>query len=118
VTGYVSPDAGQIRYRGREITGLHPRDVTRLGIARSFQIPQLYPSLTALDSMLLALAVRDGREGDAWRRLARGASTDEARGLLAQFGLTANTSVRAATLPEGGRKLLDVALSFALRPTL
>ncbi len=118
VTGYVPPDAGHIRYQGREITGLHPRDVTRLGIARSFQIPQLYRSLTVLENMLLALVVRDGREGDAWRRLARRASEDEARALLAQFGFATDTSVRVATLPEGGRKLLDVALSYALRPTL
>jgi branched-chain amino acid transport system ATP-binding protein len=118
VTGYVAPDAGHIRYRGREITGLHPRDITRLGIARSFQVPQLHLSLTVLDSMLLALAVRERREGDAWGRLARGAAADEARALLTQFGFAANTSARAATLPEGGRKLLDVALSFALRPTL
>ena len=69
VTGYLSPARGQIHYLGKEITGLHPRQVTRLGVARSFQVPQLYMSLTVLENMLVALAIRAGRQGDGWRAL-------------------------------------------------
>lgn len=118
VTGYVSPARGQIYYLGKEITGRHPRQVTRLGVARSFQIPQLYTSLTVQENMLLALAIRGGREGDARRPLETPSRLDEARQLLEKFGFGDETGQTVSTLPEGGRKLLDVALSFALGPRL
>src|SRR6266480_1624359 len=57
ITGYLKPDRGCIRYEGRDITELAPRDVTRLGICRSFQIPQLYASLTAFENMLVGIGV-------------------------------------------------------------
>ncbi len=57
ITGYLKPDRGRIRYEGRDITELAPRDVTRLGICRSFQIPQLYASLTAFENMLVGIGV-------------------------------------------------------------
>src|SRR4051795_4296424 len=57
ITGYLKPDAGAIRYEGRDITHLAPREITRLGICRSFQIPQLYRSLTVSENMLVALGV-------------------------------------------------------------
>lgn len=118
VTGYLPPARGRIYYRGREITGLHPRQVTRLGVARSFQVPQLYTSLTVLENMLVALAVRDQRQRVFWRPLATPALRAEARELLDKFGFGGEGGQTVRTLPEGGRKLLDVALSFALRPRL
>src|SRR6185369_13437703 len=57
ITGYVKPDAGSIEYEGRDITRLPPREITRLGICRSFQIPQLYPSLTVFDNMMVGLGI-------------------------------------------------------------
>lgn len=66
VTGYLKPSRGRIFYRGREITGLGPRQISRLGIARSFQIPQLYVGMTVLENMLVALAVRDGEGFNFW----------------------------------------------------
>jgi ABC-type branched-subunit amino acid transport system ATPase component len=57
ITGYLKPDAGAIRFEGRDITRLPPREITRLGICRSFQIPQLYRSLTVSENMLVALGV-------------------------------------------------------------
>jgi len=118
VTGYVSPARGRIYYLGQDITGLHPRQVTRLGVARSFQIPQLYTSLTVQENMLLALAIRSGHEGDVWLPLETPSRLDEARPLLEKFGFGDETGLAVSTLPEGGRKLLDVALSFALGPRL
>jgi branched-chain amino acid transport system ATP-binding protein len=118
VTGYVKPAEGQVRFKGDDITGLGPREVTNLGIARSFQIPQLYTRLTILENMLIALAIRSRRHWEFWRPLQTQAGIDEARRVLAQFGFTDSADQRVSTLPEGGRKLLDVALSFALEPTL
>jgi branched-chain amino acid transport system ATP-binding protein len=118
VTGYLKPDSGRILFGGRQISGLSPRAVTRLGIARSFQIPQLYTGLTVLENVLLALAARwQGRFG-AWRPLHRSPWTDEARGILGRFGLAGYAARGVGELPEGGRKLLDIALSFALGPRL
>ncbi|HLI26545.1 MAG TPA: ABC transporter ATP-binding protein [Chloroflexota bacterium] len=118
VTGYVKPARGAVRFRGRDITPLTPRQITRLGIARSFQIPQLYLRLSVLENMLLALAIREQQHWDLWRPLKLPARVEEARCLLAQFGFDTGVDQPCAALPEGGRKLLDVALSFALRPSV
>jgi len=61
ITGYLKPDAGRIVLDGRDITALEPRTITRLGVARSFQIPQLYGDLSVLDNMLVANACHDQR---------------------------------------------------------
>ncbi len=118
VTGYLAPARGGIYYLGQEITGLHPRQVTRLGVARSFQIPQLYTTLTVLENMLMALAIRADDHRHFWRQLATRSRVDEARHVLEQFGFRNEGDQTVKTLPEGERKLLDVALTFALRPRL
>ena len=59
ITGYLKPDEGSITLDRQDITPLAPRDITRLGVARSFQIPQLYGELTVLDNMLVAVACHD-----------------------------------------------------------
>jgi branched-chain amino acid transport system ATP-binding protein len=116
VTGYLKPDRGRVRYRGRDITGLPPRTVADLGIARSFQMPQLYLSLSVLENVLLALAIRERKASGFWRPLRTVPRAEEARVLLGQFGLDGHEGERAGLLPEGARKLLDVALSVARRP--
>jgi branched-chain amino acid transport system ATP-binding protein len=118
ITGYLKPDRGQILIMGRESTGLPPRRVIRLGLARSFQVPQLYTGLSVLENVLLALAAQAGRGTACWQPLYRGRWVEEGRGILARFGLEAYADRPVAELPEGGRKLLDVALSFALKPRL
>ncbi len=116
-TGYLAPDRGRILLAGRDTAGLSPRLITRLGVARSFQIPQLYLGLTVLENMLLSLAARSGR-GGVWAPLYRAPWTDEGRQILGRFGLEAYASRSVGELPEGGRKLLDIALAIALRPRL
>jgi branched-chain amino acid transport system ATP-binding protein len=92
--------------------------ITRLGIARSFQIPQLYTNLSVLDSVLLSLAAQAGKGTSFWGPLYRRAWVDEGIETLERFGLKAYARRPVGELPEGGRKLLDIALSFALRPRL
>ncbi len=118
VTGYLKPDRGRILYLGRDITAQPPREVTRLGICRSFQIPQLYTGLTVRENVLIALAARDGQGLRPWRPLATAARQAEALRLLESLGLGAYASRPVSELPEGGLKLLDIALSVALAPTL
>ena len=118
VTGYVKPEQGRIFFKGADVTGLEPRQLTGLGIARSFQIPQLYARLSILENMLIALAIRAGRHWQFWQPLKTRQRIDEALRALGAFGFEDDAQQAASTLPEGGRKLLDIALSFALRPTL
>jgi branched-chain amino acid transport system ATP-binding protein len=118
ITGYLRPDRGRVFFMGEDCTGLPPRAVVKLGIARSFQIPQLYTNLEVLESLLLSLAAEAGQGTALWRPLHRQGWVDEAVGVLERFGLSAYARRPVSELPEGGRKLLDIALSFALRPKL
>lgn len=118
ITGYLTPDHGRILIMGQDSTGLPPRLVTRLGLARSFQIPQLYTALSVLENVLLALAAQARESTGFWKPLYRRQWMEEGMDILTRFGLTSYASRFVAELPEGGRKLLDVALSFALQPQI
>jgi branched-chain amino acid transport system ATP-binding protein len=116
ITGYLEPSAGRILFHGTDITGRSPRHITALGVARSFQIPQLYTGLTVLDNVLIAIAVHSGGGTDFWGPLRRREFLDQAEALLTRFGLRDAAVAVVANLPEGGRKVLDVALSVVLEP--
>lgn len=118
VTGYLKPSAGTVRFRGRDITGLAPREVTRAGVCRSFQIPQIFRELSVLENVLVALAML-GEGRLAWMRPLRSREREErANALLRRYALDAYAPVRAATLPQGVRKLLDIAMATVARPAL
>jgi len=118
ITGYLKPTCGEIRFQNKNITGLSPREVVALGIARSFQIPQLYTGLTVLENMLIAVSTRSGKSWDSWTPLHRNGWKEEAFGILKRFGFENDARQVVANLPEGGRKLLDVAMSFILKPKI
>jgi branched-chain amino acid transport system ATP-binding protein len=118
ITGYVKPDRGRILIMGRESAGLPPRLITKRGIARSFQIPQLYTGLSVQENVLLSLAAASGKGLGFWRPLYQGPWVEESLEILDRFGLKGYTERPVGELPEGGRKLLDIALSFALKPRL
>lgn len=118
ITGYLKPDRGRVLFMGEDRTGLPPRVITKLGIARSFQIPQLYTNLSVLESVLLSLAAEAGNGTGFWQPLYRRQWIDPGLELLDRFGLKAYANRPVSELPEGGRKLLDIALSFALKPKL
>lgn len=103
LTGYIKPDSGHIHFRDREITGQAPRKITRLGIARSFQIPQLFTSLTARENIEIALNVA-------------GMPLDQADAGLARLGVLEFAEMNVGLLPEGVRKLLDIALAMVGKP--
>lgn len=118
ITGYLKPEKGRILYLGTDIIGLSPREVTRLGIARSFQIPQLYTSLSVLENLMVALAAQAGHSLDFWNPLKQDIWVAQGLDILDHFGLREYAHRPVNELPEGGRKLLDIALSFALKPRL
>jgi branched-chain amino acid transport system ATP-binding protein len=112
ITGYIKPDRGSIAYEGRDITALPPRDITRLGICRSFQIPQLYRSLSVFDNMMVGLGI-------VLRNPGYGRSAPEvAEHLLERFGLADYRNRDAQVLPGGARKLLDIALTMVAKPRI
>jgi len=119
VTGYLRPTSGTVRFLGRDITGMPPRRVTRLGICRSFQIPQVFDSLTAYDNLLVGLGiVFMGRKAFVGSHL--GASTPEAVAdeMLSRFRLSEYRDEPASVLPEGVRKLLDIAMAMVVKPRI
>jgi branched-chain amino acid transport system ATP-binding protein len=118
VTGYLKPDRGSIHYLGRDLTPLSPREVTRLGICRSFQIPQLFESLSVLDNLLIALGIADPERFHAWRALKRASAIAQADEILQRYGILTYRQHLAGTLPEGIRKLLDIAMATASQPTI
>lgn len=118
VTGYLRPDRGRIVYLGLDITGRPPRELAQLGIARSFQVPQIYRGLSVLENALFAIAARQRKSYDGWGPLATAGRRTEALALLDPFGLGEHASRPVGELPEGGLKLLDIAIATALRPKL
>ena len=117
ITGYLKPDSGQITLGDLDITALEPRAITRLGVARSFQIAQLYPQLSVLDNMLVATACH-GNRLSFWEAARRPAAVEQADALLARFGLGEHRDRRVAELPGGVRKLLDIAMALTGQPKL
>jgi branched-chain amino acid transport system ATP-binding protein len=116
-TGYVRPATGSIHLASREITRLTPRAITQLGIARSFQIPQLFTDHSLLENVLFAVAARR-HFWSALRSLDRETYRNEALALIELVGLGEVAKRPASELPEGMRKLADIALALALKPRL
>jgi branched-chain amino acid transport system ATP-binding protein len=119
VTGYLKPSSGSIRCDGQELTLLPPRRITQLGVSRSFQIPQLFNTLSARENLLVAVGIV-AAAAHRWARsdltLARaGEASDE---ILERFGLAAYRDREAGLLPEGVRKLLDVAMALVVKPRI
>lgn len=117
VTGYILPDTGQLLLDGEDITGLDPQDITRRGVARAFQIPQLFGDMSVLENMLMALAAHQPRPS-LWRAARRADTEARVNALLDRFQLQAHRHRLASQLPGGVRKLLDMAMSLTSQPKL
>jgi branched-chain amino acid transport system ATP-binding protein len=118
VTGYLKPSAGRILFRGRDITGLPAREVVRAGVCRSFQVSQLFRELTVLENMLIAVGMLRERKLSWLAPLRTAAREQEARKALASYAIEAHADQPVATLPQGVRKLLDIAMATVSAPAL
>jgi len=119
VTGYLKPTSGTVWFDGRDITALASRRVTRLGICRSFQIPQVFDTLTAFENLLVGLGVVAlGRRAFVGSALGSATPEQVAEEMLERFHLRPYRDEPASVLPEGVRKLLDIAMALAVKPRI
>ena len=117
--GSLKPDAGTIRFDGRDVTRLPDHARARLGLARTFQVTSLFPGFDALDHVALALLAASGGGWQPWRRLRGDARLyDPARELLDRLGLGARAERPAGTLAHGEKRLLEIAMALAGAPRL
>jgi branched-chain amino acid transport system ATP-binding protein len=115
MTGMLRPDSGQIFLGGEDITTLRPDRRVKKGLARTFQINTLFPQLSALEAVTLAVLERDGHAHNWWRSLPRfGAAIEEAHGILNSLKVPPTRLTRE--LPYGQQRLLEIALALATRP--
>jgi len=114
LTGVLRPTAGAVTFKGRDVSGLGPARLARLGIARSFQLVQIFPDLTVLETLQAAVVSRLGRGTRLFASLAADREVEAGAIEVAElFGLGEKRHVPAKQLPQGDKKLLDVASAFA-----
>ena len=121
LTGMLAPDAGQIFLgegkNAADITRLRPDARVKMGLARTFQINTLFPQLSALEAVTLAVLEREGHAHNWWRGLPRfSAAIEEANGILHSLRLGEDSFRITKELPYGKQRLLEIALALASRP--
>jgi len=118
VTGYLPPSGGEILFDGHSILGRAPRDITRQGMSRSFQVAQLFPQLTVLENTLISLVAAEG----VWPSFLRPLNTPErcaqADAMLEEFGVSHFRNAVISAVPQGARKLVDIAMALVSKPRM
>jgi branched-chain amino acid transport system ATP-binding protein len=114
---FLEPSRGRIVFDGRDITALAPAEVARLGMVRSFQISAVFPHLTVIENVRIALQRARGASFDFWRSKSVLHALDErAKALIADVGLSAYPNALAVELPYGHKRALEIATTLALDP--
>jgi len=119
LTKFLQPTRGQILYKGQDITAMKPADVARLGLVRSFQISAVFPHLTALENVRVALQRQHGSSFDFWRsKSVLDQYNGRARELLEDVGLSDFANTPAVEMPYGRKRALEIATTLALDPEM
>ncbi|MCC0005173.1 MAG: ABC transporter ATP-binding protein [Methylobacteriaceae bacterium] len=119
LTKFLEPTRGRITYNGRDITATKPADIARMGLVRSFQISAVFPHLTALENVRVALQRQRGNSFDFWRpKSVLNVYNDRARELLDSVGLTEYADTVAVEMPYGRKRALEIATTLALEPDM
>lgn len=119
LTKFLNPTRGTIRYNGRDITGAKPADIARMGLVRSFQISAVFPHLSVLENVRVALQRKRGNSFDFWRsERALDAFNDRARELIDWVGLSEYVDTTAVEMPYGRKRALEIATTLALEPEM
>ncbi|HET7096179.1 MAG TPA: ABC transporter ATP-binding protein [Casimicrobiaceae bacterium] len=119
LTHFLTPTRGHIFYRGHEITGSRPAAIARMGLVRSFQISAVFPNLTVLENVRIALQRHNGHSFDFWRSEAKLAALHErALELIDAVGLSDFAATQAGELAYGRKRALEIATTLALEPEM
>ena len=119
ITGKLSPDSGEVLFKGERIDGLPTAEIARKGIGRAFQITSILKERTVLENVLVAVLSRRRMTGRLFRRAASySEAVEEAMEALALLSLADKARERAGSLPHGDQKRLDIALALSLNPEL
>ena len=119
LTGLLKPTSGRVSFRGADIGGIGPVELARRGMARGFQLVNIFPELTVRETLAVAASSRLKRIANPLRSLSRDREVSEAVEEVADiFHLRSRLDQRARALSQGEKKLLDVASAFALKPEL
>jgi branched-chain amino acid transport system ATP-binding protein len=119
LTHFLEPTRGRIFFKGREITGSRPSSIARMGLVRSFQISAVFPHLTVLENVRIALQRKRGASFDFWRsERVLDALNERARELIDSVGLSEFEATVAVELPYGRKRALEIATTLALDPEM
>jgi len=117
MSGYYKADSGRIFFLGKEISRYTPKMITQIGIARSFQIVNIFPSLTVYENVMVAILAKNGKSLNCLTP-AKTYFRDDCYSLLERIGLTVQAQQISGHLAHGNQKRLEVGLALAMRPTL
>ncbi|MFW5823747.1 MAG: ABC transporter ATP-binding protein [Marinobacter sp.] len=118
VTGYLPPSKGSITFGGEPIRGLGPRKLMRRGLTRSFQIPQLFLELPVIDNLAIALAAAEHKQFQMLRPVRTPERLKAAEDILAQMNISQYRNEMVTAMPQGARKLLDIAIAMLGNPKM
>lgn len=118
ITGYQQPSSGEIRFCDISLVGKDPRKITQLGVARSFQIPQLFDHMSVVENVLVSQSASSGKLPSVWSPFNESGKIEKAREILGSFGLTRYENSKVSEIPQGIKKLLDVALTAVGDPSI
>ncbi len=116
ITGYLKPSGGKILYNGRNITGLPPRAITEKGINRSFQIAQLFEDLTVTENIIVAQTIKENKHINMLKNFKDKEKIEQAKEVLNKFRLIKYSDYTVSKLPQGIKKLLDIAMAVIGKP--
>ena len=111
VTGYLAPTEGSIKYSGNELVGLETRKITHAGISRSFQVSQVFHSMTVAENLMIAIAIANNRGMDALGLMDTPEIRSQLDDVLTRYKLDIHRDSTVSALAQGVRKLLDIAMA-------
>ncbi len=118
VTGYLAPSSGSIVFEGVELVGKAPREVTHTGISRSFQVSQVFHTMTVAENLMIALAIAENRGSRSLRVMDTPELREKCDAVLKRYNLDIHRDATVSALAQGVRKLLDIAMAVVSKPKI